>query len=186
MEYISILVQNHEDWEAETLRMIQSLHQLRSLLNRSIAFLLARIVIHVKIHEVIVHRLIHRRILLYEIGKAQTPWTPVATHLTNHELAFSLRLLQALVYLGHRVDSLIIHSLQCSLSMRHHHDNRHHEGNGNHSFHTISLFFQIHYMQYILLITHRRTYISNGVNTFRNFSKSDFEIRLPRRLLTCG
>ena len=144
MEHIAILIQNHEDREAETLRMIQSLHQLRSLLNRSIAFLLARIVIHVKIHEVIVHRLVHRRILLYEIGKAQAPWAPVATHLTNHELALSLRLLQSLVYLSHRVDSLIIHSLQCSLSMRHHHDNRHHEGNGNHSFHTISLFFQIH------------------------------------------
>ena len=42
MEYISILVQNHEDWETETLRIIQSLHQLRSLLNRSIAFLLDR------------------------------------------------------------------------------------------------------------------------------------------------
>ena len=98
MEYISILVQNHEDWETETLRIIQSLHQLRSLLNRSIAFLLARIVIHVKIHEVIVHRLVHRRILLYEIGKAQAPWAPVATHLTNHKLALSLRLLQSLVY----------------------------------------------------------------------------------------
>ena len=52
-----------------------------------------------------------------EIGKAQAPWAPVATYLTNDELTFGLGFDKRLVYLFKGVDVLVIYLLQHSLGI---------------------------------------------------------------------
>ena len=55
-----------------------------------------------------------------EIGKFQTPWAPVASHLADDELALALGLFHSLANLLDGVDILIIHFLQFSLGAGRH------------------------------------------------------------------
>ena len=56
-----------------------------------------------------------------EVGKAQAPRTPVATHLADDQLGLlaASRRGQRAVYLLHRVDGLVIHFLQRGLGVAH-------------------------------------------------------------------
>lgn len=95
MENLSGFIEHHKDRESETLRIVQSLHQLLSLLHSRITGSFSAIVVHMNIFEMIIHHLVDRSILLYKIGKLQAPWTPVTPYLTDNKLAILLALAKA-------------------------------------------------------------------------------------------
>jgi len=60
------------------------------------------------VNEIIRYRFCYSRVFLDEISKAQTPRTPVAAYLTNHELAALLGFRHSIINLRHRVYALIV------------------------------------------------------------------------------
>ena len=115
MENLSGFIEHHKDRESETLRIVQSLHQLLSLLHRRITGSFSAIVVHMNIFEMIIHHLVDRNIFLHKIGKLQAPWTPVTTYLTDNKLAILSSFSQSLINLSHRIDAFIIHLLERKL-----------------------------------------------------------------------
>ena len=83
MENLSGFIEHHKDWESETLRIVQSFHQLLSLLHSRITGSFSAIVVYMNIFKMIIHHLVDRSILLYKIGKLQAPWAPVTPYLTS-------------------------------------------------------------------------------------------------------
>ena len=75
----------------------------------------ARVVVDVYIHEVAVDDLGNILVVSDEVGKAQAPWAPVATHLTNHKPALVAGLRQCFVDLCHWVDALVIYFLELGI-----------------------------------------------------------------------
>ena len=62
--------------------------------------------------EVLADDLADGAVIRDEVGKAQAPGTPVATHLTDDELAFRLSFRYCLAYLLEGINCLIIYLFQ--------------------------------------------------------------------------
>ena len=69
------------------------------------------------IDKVLVNDFANRGIFGDEISELQAPGTPIATHLTDDELAFGLSFRYSLVYLLDGINILVIHFLQRFLSV---------------------------------------------------------------------
>ena len=120
MHDLSITVEHHEDGKTETLGMIEALQQRLRLPHLGLALRFAWVVVHMDIYEVLCYETVDGGIVGDEIGKFQTPWAPVASHLADDELALALGLFHSLVNLLDGVDILIIHFLQLSLGAGRH------------------------------------------------------------------
>ena len=99
MEDSAFLVENNEHGVSETPGIVQTLHQGSALCQFLFTLRLARIVIDMDILKIIRYDLADSSVLLDEVCELQTPGTPIATHLTDDELAFGLSFRYSLVYL---------------------------------------------------------------------------------------
>ena len=75
------------------------------------------LVVHVDIYETVVDEVGDGGVVADEVGKLQTPGTPVAAHLADNVFPFFLCLVQSLVNLHEGIDAVVINPFQWRLSL---------------------------------------------------------------------
>ena len=119
MDDLSCIIEYDEHGESKAATVVEASHQGCCLCGFLCTLRLARVVVDVDILEVVADQLADSRVVGDEIGKAQAPGTPIATHLTHHELAVGLGLRECLVNLLQRVDVFVIYLFQRRLGIHH-------------------------------------------------------------------
>ena len=76
VDYVAFLIQNHHYRITEASRIAKAFQQFCRCFPARIVYMYVDIIVR--------NDLCHSRVLLYEIGKAQTPRTPIATYLTDN------------------------------------------------------------------------------------------------------
>ena len=117
MEHPTLFVKNNKNGESETAAIVQPFHQGFPFQHLRCPLRLTRIVVHMDILKVRVNNLADSGIVRDEVCKAQTPGTPVTTHLTDDKLTLLLSLRHSLIYLLNGVDIFVIHLFQACLGM---------------------------------------------------------------------
>ena len=108
MDDPAFFIEHHKHWESETCRIIKAFQHSLCQLHLFLSLRFPGIVVHVDINKAFVNDIAYCGVFRDEVCKPQAPGAPVATHLTDDELPFSLGFQYSMVYLLDGVNVLVI------------------------------------------------------------------------------